>query len=128
LAQSLPPVIGDRIQIEQVLVNLIRNAFESMRDLQQGSRLLTLRTAVYGSQQILVSVRDTGVGLTDDARGRLFERFFTTKADGMGMGLSISQSIIESHDGRLWAESNPDRGATFLFTLPIDFGDPHRGQ
>jgi C4-dicarboxylate-specific signal transduction histidine kinase len=128
LAPSLPPALGDRIQIEQVLVNLMRNAFESMRDSVQGDRLLTLRTERHDDQQVAISVSDTGVGITEDLRGRLFERFFTTKADGMGMGLSISLSIIESHDGRLWAERNADRGATFHFTLPIDFGDPQRGQ
>jgi len=127
LAASLPPVMGDRIQIEQVLVNLIRNALDAMRDLQHGARLLTLRTSVQDARRILVGVRDTGIGLTEDAFARLFDRFFTTKADGMGMGLRISQSIIESHDGRLWAERNGDDGTTFLFTLPIDYGDPRGG-
>lgn len=128
LFDGLPPVVGDRIQIEQVMVNLMRNAFEAMRGAQATPCELTVRTSVEDGRRIRVEVRDTGCGIGPDTHARLFDRFFTTKADGMGMGLPISQSIIESHGGRLWAESNPDRGATFFFTLPMDYGDLHCGE
>ena len=127
LADPLPPVQGDRIQIEQVLVNLMRNAFEAMRDAKQEPRLLTVRTESGPAGCVLVTVRDTGVGVAPQDRPQIFDRFYTTKADGMGMGLPISQSIIESHGGRLWAAPNSERGATFFFTLPIDHGEQHHG-
>jgi C4-dicarboxylate-specific signal transduction histidine kinase len=127
LLEPLPSVTGDRIQIEQVMVNLMRNAFEAMRD-TSGLRQLTLRTAMYNTETIIVSIHDTGHGVSPEVFSKLFDRFFTTKADGMGMGLAISQSIIESHGGRLWADADSDCGTTFQFTLPIDYGDNHRGE
>jgi C4-dicarboxylate-specific signal transduction histidine kinase len=127
LADPLPPVRADRIQIEQVMVNLMRNGFEAMRESENGPRLLTVRTEIQPAGHILVTVHDTGGGISPEARPQIFDRFYTTKADGMGMGLPISQSIIESHGGRLWAAPNSDCGATFFFTLPIHHGEQHHG-
>jgi C4-dicarboxylate-specific signal transduction histidine kinase len=127
LTEPLPPVVGDRLQLEQVLVNLMRNGFEAMRNLDHQQRRLLVRTAVDGRQSIVVEVADNGVGIPPAEMDRIFERFFTTKPDGMGMGLPISQSIVENHGGKLWATSNPERGCTFHFTLPIDQGECNRG-
>jgi C4-dicarboxylate-specific signal transduction histidine kinase len=119
LAESLPPVQVDRIQIEQVLVNLLRNALEAMADNPAAQRQLTVRTELLPSAAVRVAVRDNGRGLESDELNRLFEPFFTTKTDGMGMGLSISHSIVEAHGGRMEAMPNSDRGMTFQFTLPV---------
>ncbi len=117
LAEGLPPVRIDGIQIEQVILNLMRNAVQAMDDVSAGRRRLTVRTSTDGSGGIDVAVCDMGKGLPAD--DRLFEPFFTTRPEGMGMGLSLSRSIIEAHGGRLWAIPNRDRGATFQFTLPV---------
>ena len=122
--EPLPPVTGDRIQLEQVVVNLTRNAFEAMRDCEHEFRRLTIRTAVDKARHVVVDVHDRGVGIPPNMVERVFDRFFTTKADGMGMGLSISRSIVRNHGGTLWATPNEDRGSTFHFTLPIDLGEP----
>jgi PAS domain S-box-containing protein len=119
LAEDLPPVCVDRIQIEQVLVNLLRNALEAMADNPAAHRQLAVRTKRRPTDDVEVVVSDNGPGLPPDQLKRLFEPFFTTKSEGMGMGLSISYSIIEAHGGRLEARANPDRGLTFQFTLPI---------
>ena len=116
LAADLPVVSGDRIQLQQVLLNLMINGIEAMKNVD-GERELTLKSARDGGDQLLVSVADTGVGLPAN-RDEIFNAFYTTKPDGTGMGLAISRSIIESHGGRLWAMSNADRGATFYFRLP----------
>jgi C4-dicarboxylate-specific signal transduction histidine kinase len=118
LTDPLPPVLGDRIQIEQVVVNLMRNAFEAMRACPPEFRRLTIRTALDGADRIVVDVCDGGSGVPADVIERVFDRFFTTKPNGMGMGLSISRSIIEHHGGTLWVTPNADRGSTFHFTLP----------
>jgi len=128
LVEPLPPVVGDRIQLEQVLVNLMRNGFEALRESDREPRRLTVRTALDGPQSIVVDVRDNGLGIASDAVDRVFERFFTTKADGMGMGLSVSQSIIKNHGGKLWASPVSDGGAVFHFTLPIQTGEHNRGS
>jgi C4-dicarboxylate-specific signal transduction histidine kinase len=128
LAEPLPPVVADRIQLEQVLVNLMRNGFESLRESGHRPRRLIVRTTLDDRRNILVSMHDNGLGIAPDAVDRVFERFFTTKADGMGMGLSISRSIIESHGGNLWAASAPDGGAVFHFTLPIEAGEHEHGN
>ena len=128
LTEPLPPVVADRIQIEQVLVNLMRNGFESLRESDREPRRLTVRTGLVASRYFVVSVHDNGLGLPSDAANHVFERFFTTKADGMGMGLSICKSIIENHGGQLWATPAPDGGAFFYFTLPIDAGEHNRGS
>jgi PAS domain S-box-containing protein len=119
-AQNLPQIRGDRVEMEQVLLNLLLNAFDAMKDSPRCEREVVVRTEAMGSDAVRVGVRDRGTGLSDDVRDKIFEPFFTTKREGMGMGLSISRSIIEAHDGRLWAENNADRGATFYFTLPVE--------
>lgn len=128
LTDPLPPVLGDRIQLEQVMVNLIRNAFEAMRECPPESRRLTIRTAVEDCRNVAVHVCDAGVGIPPTAIDHVFDRFFTTKPDGMGMGLAISRSILANHGGSLWVTSNADRGSTFHFTLPLDLGEPCRGS
>jgi C4-dicarboxylate-specific signal transduction histidine kinase len=108
----------DRIQVEQVVLNLVRNGFEAMRTTAPTERTLSIRTARHAGEGIEVAVGDTGTGIPPGIAGRVFDPFFSTKRDGLGLGLSISRSIIEAHGGRLWAIANPLRGATFRFTLP----------
>jgi C4-dicarboxylate-specific signal transduction histidine kinase len=122
LAADLPPVVGDRVQLQQVILNLVMNGVEAMKEVANRPRELLIESCPDGSGAALVVVRDSGVGLGAESAGRVFEAFYTTKPEGMGMGLSISRSIIESHGGRLWAEANGDHGATFRFTLPADEG------
>jgi PAS domain S-box-containing protein len=117
LAEDLPRVVADRVQLQQVLMNLMLNGIEAMQDTNSGGQL-TIRSTKGQGGQLLVSVSDTGKGLPSDQADKIFNAFFSTKADGTGMGLSISRSIIESHGGRLWATSNSGPGATFNFTLP----------
>ena len=107
----------DRVQIQQVLLNLMRNGIEAMADSE--ARELLIATTVDSAGDALVSVRDTGAGIADDVMSQLFQPFMTTKAEGMGVGLSISRSIIENHGGRIWAEPNRPSGAVFKFTLPL---------
>jgi two-component system sensor histidine kinase TtrS len=119
LAEPLPLVSADVIQLEQVIVNLVRNAIEAMVDAGTPTRRVTLTTARAASGAVEVAVADTGPGLPEAGRDRLFDPFFTTKADGLGLGLSISQSIVEAHGGRLTAETGAGGGAVFRFTLPV---------
>jgi C4-dicarboxylate-specific signal transduction histidine kinase len=128
LTEPLPPVMGDRIQLEQVLVNLMRNAFEATCCCEPQRRRLTLRTAIADAHRIVVDVCDNGAGIPPEVIGHVFERLFSTKPNGMGLGLPISQSIIEHHGGTLWCTPNSDRGSTFHFTLPINSGEPSRGS
>jgi len=114
-------VLVDRVQIQQVLVNLFRNALEAMA--QSPQRELVVSNAEVADDMVEVSVSDTGSGFQDDVKANLFQTFFTTKETGMGVGLSISRSIIEAHGGRMWAESNASGGATFRFTLPATSGE-----
>ncbi|HWZ50954.1 MAG TPA: PAS domain-containing protein [Granulicella sp.] len=116
LATDLPQVMGDRVQLQQVLMNLIINGIEAMKD-AEGRRELTIKSLPAETNQVLVSVHDTGVGLPPQQAEQIFDAFFTTKMHGTGMGLRISRSIIESHGGRLWASENSPRGASFYFTL-----------
>jgi two-component system sensor kinase FixL len=109
-------VLVDRVQIQQVLVNLFRNALEAMA--QSSRRELIASNALVADDMIEIAVSDTGSGFADGVEQSLFQTFFTTKETGMGVGLSISRSIIEAHGGRMWAEANPAGGATFRFTLP----------
>jgi len=120
LAPDLPPTLGDRVQLQQVIVNLIQNGIEAMSDVSDRSRNLLIRSRQDGSARVLVAVRDSGVGIESADEKRIFDAFFTTKDQGMGMGLSICYSIVESHGGRLWATSNDDYGVTLQFTLPAD--------
>ncbi len=120
LADHLPAVKADRVQLQQVLLNLAMNAIDAMKPVTDRPRVLRILTKRHEEQSVLVAVQDTGVGLSPKAAERLFETFYTTKPDGLGMGLSICRSIIEGLGGRLWAEPNEGAGATFQFTLPID--------
>jgi predicted ATPase/signal transduction histidine kinase len=113
-----PLILADRIQVQQVLLNLLMNAIEALSGVGDGPRELVVRSGTEGSQQVLVAVRDSGPGLDLQSFERLFDAFYTTKPHGLGMGLAISRSIIEAHGGRLWATANEGRGATFQFTLP----------
>jgi C4-dicarboxylate-specific signal transduction histidine kinase len=115
LSTDLPQVTGDRVQLQQVLMNLMTNGIEAMKNID-GTRRLMLRSLAE-KEQVLLSVSDTGVGLPAQQADQIFDAFFTTKLDGTGMGLRISRSIVESHGGRLWAENNSPRGASFYFTL-----------
>jgi C4-dicarboxylate-specific signal transduction histidine kinase len=121
LWRELPPVLADRVQVQQVLLNLLMNSIEATNDIA-GDRKIWIRTEPYeynGSPAVLVSVQDSGSGLKQTDVDRLFEAFYTTKPQGLGMGLSISRSIIEAHGGRLWARANVPKGALFQFMLPI---------
>jgi C4-dicarboxylate-specific signal transduction histidine kinase len=115
LSTDLPQVTADRVQLQQVLMNLMTNGIEAMKN-TDGTRRLTVRSLAE-TEQVLLSVSDTGVGLPPRQADQIFDAFFTTKLDGTGMGLRISRSIVESHGGRLWAENNAPRGASFYFTL-----------
>jgi two-component system sensor kinase FixL len=123
LAAALPTVCGDRVQLMQVLINLIMNAMQAMHDCAPGQAVLTLQTARDAHGGACCSVADSGPGVAAGHLPRLFEAFFSTKADGMGMGLPICRSIIDNHGGRLWASSQPGAGATFSFALPAMDGD-----
>jgi len=117
LAEDLPQLVGDRVQLQQVLMNLMINGIDAMKDVE-GTRELIIKSQVGENEQVLVSVSDTGVGLPSQHAGQIFDAFFTTKSHGTGMGLRISRSIVESHGGRLWAADNSPAGASFYFTLP----------
>jgi two-component system, LuxR family, sensor kinase FixL len=124
LASELPPVCGDRVQLQQVILNLILNACEAMSDRQTQERRLTVATARDGAAGVRVSVVDRGTGISADELERVFAPFFTTKEHGLGLGLSICRSIVVAHGGRLWASNNQDRGATFHLTLPLQTAEP----
>lgn len=119
LTRKKPTVNADAIQIEQVMLNLVRNAIEAMEDSGSKPRKLTIRTCIAKSGQLELAISDNGHGIEDKYTEQIFDPFFTTKSDGLGIGLSISRSIVEAHGGTLWAKSNPDGGSTFKFTLPI---------
>lgn len=119
LAGDLPLVNGDRIQLQQVLLNLISNSFDAMES-NQDFREMLISTSRKDKNTIIVAVKDSGCGISAENMKKLFVHFFTSKVDGLGMGLSISRSIVEAHGGRLEVENNPDRGATFYFTLPVN--------
>jgi PAS domain S-box-containing protein len=120
LALALPMILGDRVQLQQVIINLVMNGIEAMQSVTDRPRELAIRSRQDETRQVLVTVRDCGVGISAENADRLFNAFFTTKSAGMGMGLSICRSIIESHGGRLWATANIPNGATFQFTLPVN--------
>jgi len=115
LAGELPKVMADRVQLQQVLMNLMLNGIEAMLDT---SGELSIKSKLADDGQLLISVTDTGVGLPTENAGHVFNPFFTTKSQGTGLGLAITRSIVESHGGRIWANGNSGRGATFFFTLP----------
>lgn len=117
-AEDLLPVKGDRVQIQQVIMNLVRNAIDAMREIEDRPRQLLIKTATEGDNSIRFTAEDSGMGFTPDIADRLFESFYSTKKDGMGIGLAISRSIIEAHHGRIWATPNHGLGSTFAFSLP----------
>jgi signal transduction histidine kinase len=119
LTDDLPRIEGDRVQLQQVMINLIMNAIQAMDNVAEGARKLHICTEHNGSDEVLVAVRDSGQGVSQEKLPRLFEPFYTTKSSGMGMGLSISRSIIEDHGGRLWASETETNGALFQFTIPV---------
>jgi signal transduction histidine kinase len=121
--ESLPPVSGDRVQLQQVILNLLSNASDAMREVHDRPRQISIRTARDEDGVARLSVEDTGVGLPPESGNQLFDAFYTTKSDGMGIGLSVSRSTIESHQGRLWCESNDGPGATFAFAIPVAMYD-----
>jgi signal transduction histidine kinase len=128
LPSNLDSVIGDRVQLQQVVLNLIMNGIEAMAESMYGQRRLQIRSANDESGRVLVAVEDSGPGLDLGQADRLFESFFTTKPEGMGMGLSICRSIIDAHGGRLWASPNLPNGAVFQFTLPAAVGDANKAD
>jgi signal transduction histidine kinase len=120
LASGLPPVSGDRVQLQQVVLNLVHNGAEAMVKTPEDQRQIVVTTTRRDDGDVLVAVRDAGTVANDQAINRMFEPFFSTKPEGLGIGLSICQTIVESHGGRLWASRNPDRGLTVQFSLPVD--------
>ncbi len=127
LASDLPVISGDRIQLQQVILNLLMNASAAMSAIEDRPRQLLIRTERDSANCIRLSVQDVGVGIRDEDKDRLFEAFYTTKESGMGIGLSVSRSIIESHDGQLWAKPNDGPGATFSFSIPGALSDEPSG-
>jgi len=123
LSEDLPTISGDRVQIQQVFLNVIMNAIEAMSDVEAARRILTISgelSRLNASPAVLITVHDLGVGFKGEAREHLFEAFYTTKPNSLGMGLRISRSIAEAHGGRLWAQANEDMGATFFLCLPAE--------
>jgi len=118
LADDLPSITGDRVQLQQVILNLLRNASDAMVAVDDRPRQLMIRTERDPGDRVRLTVKDAGEGLDSHTVDKLFEAFYTTKPSGMGIGLSVSRSIIESHHGRIWAEPNDGPGATFAFAIP----------
>jgi signal transduction histidine kinase len=118
VSEPLPRVSADAVQMQQVLLNLMRNSIESMLDSVQKERIMTIKAQTVGRSSVQVTINDTGRGVDEKLGDRIFDAFYTTKANGMGMGLAISRSIIEDHGGKLWLTSGTGSGASFHFTLP----------
>jgi len=119
LADDLPPVTGDRVQLQQIVLNLLLNASDAMSEVDERPRHLVIRTETdEGGDGVRVTVRDAGVGIEPQATDKIFDPFYTTKSGGMGIGLFVSRSIVDRHQGRLWAEPNDGPGATFSFSVP----------
>jgi C4-dicarboxylate-specific signal transduction histidine kinase len=128
LVDGLPQIQGDRVQLQQVMLNLMINALEAMSATDVGERTLLIRTSQSGANELCISVKDSGPGLDAEHLEGVFEAFFTTKPSGLGMGLPICRSIVESHGGRLWVTPNSAGGATFQFTLPAPGNVSHPGN
>ena len=118
LAHDLLQVMGDRVQLQQVLLNLIMNGVDAMHSVEERARELVIKTQNDDADQVRVAVQDSGTGLDPESMQKIFEAFYSTKPGGMGMGLSISRSIVQNHGGRLWATANDGPGTTFQFTVP----------
>ena len=118
-SDDLPPVTGDRVQLQQVILNLLLNASDAMSGVDDRPRQLVVKTERDEADRVRMTVQDSGVGVEAESVDKLFEAFYTTKNGGMGIGLSVSRSIIENHRGRLWAEPNDGPGATFSFSIPL---------
>jgi C4-dicarboxylate-specific signal transduction histidine kinase len=127
-AEPLPAISGDRVQLQQVILNLLLNAADAMTGIDDRPRTLRVQTEIHGNESIKLLVRDSGVGLDPRGIDKLFEPFHTTKSHGLGIGLSISRSIIESHKGQLWAMANDGPGATFGFSIPCASADAVTGN
>jgi signal transduction histidine kinase len=123
LADDLPRVMGDRVQLQHVVLNLLRNACDAMLEVDDRPRTLLIRTEQEAASNVRVTVRDSGNGIELLSLDKLFDAFYTTKIGGMGVGLSVSRSIVERHNGRLWAEPNDGPGATFVFSIPLGHTD-----
>jgi signal transduction histidine kinase len=119
LAEDLPPIIGDRVQLQQLLLNLIGNACSAMSHERVGDRVLIVRTQLTAPRDVCITVSDSGPGIPPDHLPRIFDPFFTTRPDGIGLGLTVCRTIVEAHRGRLWAENNADGGASFHVVLPL---------
>jgi C4-dicarboxylate-specific signal transduction histidine kinase len=120
LAPALPMTLGDRVQLQQVIINLVINGVEAMQTVTDRPRELVIRSGEAETHQVFLSVTDCGIGISAENANRLFNAFFTTKSSGLGMGLSICRAIVEAHGGRLWVTANVPHGATFQFTLPVN--------
>ena len=119
LADDLPQILGNRVQLQQVILNLVMNGIEAMDTVTDRPREILIRSCEHESDQLLIAVQDSGVGIDSQNLEKIFDAFYTTKPQGMGMGLAISRSIVENHGGRLWAVPNDSPGATFQFTLDV---------
>jgi len=119
LASDLPGVLGDRVQLQQVVLNLVLNGLEALRPPGAGARTLVIRTARDGASAVTVAVQDSGTGIDEKDADRIFQPLYTTKAEGLGMGLTIARTIVDAHGGRLAAANNQHGGATVYFTLPM---------
>jgi signal transduction histidine kinase len=126
LSEQLPTIFGNEVQLQQVILNLVMNAFESMHSTEP--RVLSIKSGTTGQETVEVSIADTGSGISVANLNRIFNPMFTTKAHGMGMGLSICKSIIESHSGRIWVSANEPRGSIFHFELPLYRGDQRKSD
>jgi C4-dicarboxylate-specific signal transduction histidine kinase len=125
LSEQVPLILADRIELQQVILNLVMNGIEAMDTVTDRPREMVIRSSAQESDKVLVAVQDSGIGIDSQSLDKIFDTFYTTKPQGMGMGLAISRSIVENHDGSLWATANPDKGATFQFTLPTGGGNQH---
>jgi C4-dicarboxylate-specific signal transduction histidine kinase len=122
LSVKVPVILADRVQLQQVILNLMMNAIEAMSGFSEGPRELLVQSGIDESKQVVISVQDSGPGFDAESLEHLFEAFYTTKPHGLGMGLAISRSIVEAHGGRLWVTANAPRGAVFQFVLPVGSG------
>ena len=120
LAENLPSVVGDRVELQQVILNLVRNGVDATSSVFDRSREVLVRSRRHESDQVLVGVQDSGIGIERQNLDKIFDTFYTTKPQGMGMGLAISRSIVENHGGQLWAVPNDGPGMTFEFALPME--------